>query len=78
MPGPKPEKMPVYAVVRLDLFLAEAAPPSEWITVTEILPTQEEAEAEVARLNASVDATRVLYMAQCTRFFPSGRTSIAS
>ena len=42
----------VFAIVRLDKFLAEVSPPENTITVKEVVLTQEEAESEVHRLNA--------------------------
>ena len=67
------DKVAVYAVLRFDLFLGENVPLPEIVTVKEIVPSPEEAEAEVRRLNASVDPARVVYAWQPTRYFPSGR-----
>jgi hypothetical protein len=45
-------RVQVYAVVRLDLLLS-MADLEEQVTVKQVLPTIEQAEAEVQRLNAS-------------------------
>lgn len=66
-------KEPAYAVVRLDLFLEGRAPASEIVTIKEVLPTEAEARNEVARLNAAVDADRVQYIVQPTRYYPKGK-----
>lgn len=64
-------KVQVFAVVRVDL---DAASAENAFTVKEVLPTEDEAAAEVERLNAlnAVKGTR--YFWQATRYFPKGRT----
>lgn len=65
------ERIPVYAVIR---YTRSAEALDFRVTVKEVLPTLEEAEAEVARLNELVaDDAEVTYFAQPTRFFPEGR-----
>ena len=62
-------KVHLYAVVRYDQEAARAV----WaFTVKEVLPTLEEAKAEVDRLNAS-SGGRAVYFWQTTRFYPNGR-----
>lgn len=60
----------VYAVVRLDRDseIAELA-----VTVKEVLPTLEQAEREVERLNGLRDDEVATYFLQATRYFPEGR-----
>jgi hypothetical protein len=78
-------KRSVYAVVRVDHeFLNAEAPgtgPSDGldgVTVTQVLPTAEEAASEVRRLNAlgadrgHVPQTHAYYW-MATRYFPDGR-----
>ena len=69
----RPEKKPVFAVIR---YTHDALALDFRVTVTEVLPTREEAEREVARLNALVkqDAS-VEYFVQPTRFYPAGRNT---
>ncbi len=78
-------KRRVYAVVRVDReFLNAEAPgtgPSDGlngITVTQVLPTAEEAASEVRRLNALGAERRHVpqahaYYWMATRYFPDGR-----
>jgi hypothetical protein len=66
------EKIPVYAVVRLDKYFHQV---EEQIAVQAVLPTIEEAEAEVARLNSLRDPSRVIYFLRATRYYPRGRST---
>ena len=61
--------MQVFAVVRID----EGMSLPNAVTVTQILPTLEEAQAEVARLSRINAGKGVSYHWQATRFFPEGR-----
>jgi hypothetical protein len=68
----------VYAVVRIDLPDSEsvdeiAGDPALWITVKEIVPTREEADKEVQRLNALNADKGCIYFSQVTRLFRDGR-----
>jgi hypothetical protein len=45
------------------------------VAVQAVLPTLEEAKAEVERLNATRDPERVVYVWRATRFYPEGRKS---
>jgi hypothetical protein len=67
-----------YAVVRVDLYdgvtldeIREHA--TNYVTVKEVLPTQEEAEREVERLTALNADKQCVYFAQVTQFFRDGR-----
>jgi hypothetical protein len=71
--GNDQSKVAAFAIVRFDLFLGPDAPLGEMVAVKEVLPSLEEAEAEVARLNAIVDPSRVIYYVQPTRYYPHGR-----
>jgi hypothetical protein len=62
-------KVQVFAVLRVDEF----ATGDDALAVTEILPTQPEAEAEVARLNDLNRTKRCHYFWLATRFYPEGR-----
>lgn len=69
----RPRKIQVYAVVRLDLFLENLENPErleQAVSVKEVVPTVQEAEAEVQRLNSDKD---VRYFWQATRYFPDRR-----
>jgi hypothetical protein len=68
------EKIHVFAIVRLDATPQPGEPldPAR-VTVKEILPTLEEAEAEVARLNRLNADKGSVYFWQTTRYFPAGR-----
>jgi hypothetical protein len=66
----KAPKVEVFAVVRWEGY---GPTPELSFHVKEVVPTQQEAEAEVARLNASVDEADVRYFWNTTRFYPDGR-----
>ena len=68
--GRRSGKIQVYAVIRIETGLSD--PVSE-ITVTEILPNLELAEAEVARLNRVTSDKGSRYVWQATRYYPGGR-----
>jgi hypothetical protein len=59
----------VYAIVRLD----EVISLPDAVSVTQILPTLEEAEQEVARLTRLNSGKGATYLWQATRFYPEGR-----
>jgi hypothetical protein len=61
----------VFAVVRLDNFLSDVAPPANAVTVKEVVLTQQEAENEVQRLNAVNSGKNCLYFWQMTRLIES-------
>lgn len=63
-------KVAVYAVVRLDKYFGDV---EEQVAVQAVLPTIDEAEAEVRRLNAMRDPSRVVYFVRATRYYPEGR-----
>ena len=65
------EKINLYVVIRVDEFESESG--DELITVKEILPTQEEAVAEVERLNKVQEGKRCHYFWRLGRYFPHGR-----
>lgn len=66
------EKIPVHAVVRFNQ--TPSGDPKDMVTVTEVLPTAEEAVAEAERLNGLVKEGRgTIYFAVYTRFYPDGR-----
>ena len=64
-------KIQVYAVLRWDDYRTEKIEDS--VTVKEILPTWEEAVAEVSRLNGLNKEKGCRYFCQTTRYFPEGR-----
>ena len=70
MSGGQAGKIQVYAVIRIE---AELTDPEQAVSVTEILPTIEQAEAEVARLNRVNAAKGCRYVWQATRYFTGGR-----
>ena len=69
----------VFAVVRFDRPVDETldsivACPDNYITVKELLPTQEEADREVERLSAlRAGKDDCVYFSTITRFYPTGR-----
>jgi hypothetical protein len=65
-------KVPVHVVVRLDSFGPEV-PAEHAVTVTAVLPTYDEAEAEAARLNELNADKGCRYFCQTTRYYPEGR-----
>lgn len=70
------EKVYLQAIVRLDLYYLKAGHPPEnpiWISVKEVLASEEEADAEVARLNRLSEDRDVLYFAALARYYPKGR-----
>jgi len=66
----RPRKIPVYAVVRLEL---DVATPDLAVAIKEVVPTLEEAEAEVQRLNDLNADKNCRYIWRATRYFPNGR-----
>jgi len=65
------EKINLYVVIRVDEF--ESVSGDDLITVKEILPTLEEAIAEVERLNKLQEGKRCHYFWRLGRYFPQGR-----
>jgi hypothetical protein len=57
----------VYAIIRLDEFLAGAAPDKNLVTVKKVVRSQEEAEREVHRLNKLNADKGCQYFYQITR-----------
>jgi hypothetical protein len=71
-PQPRKDRVAVYAVLREDIFLG-ATDGQLRVTVKEIVPTLDEAKAEVARLNALQGAgDEIRYWWQTTRWLPNG------
>ena len=67
----EPTRVPVYAVVRFDRSEADGTPR---VMVRAVLAGIEEAEAEVAELNAAVPPGHdIVYILSATDFFPGGR-----
>jgi hypothetical protein len=69
---------PLFAVVRLDRpFDGDLArlfdQPTDYVVVKEVLPSADEAEREVERLNALNGGKGCVYFAMQTRFFRQGR-----
>lgn len=64
------ERIQVFAIVRLDGHLGVG---EDAVTVKEVLPTLEDAEAEVTRLNELNKDKGAKYFWRATRFFPEGR-----
>jgi hypothetical protein len=64
------EQLQVFAILRFDK-VRDLAP--EVVTVKEIVPTLEQAEAEVRRLNKLNAHHGARYAWQATRYYPSGR-----
>jgi hypothetical protein len=67
-----------YAVIRIDFLveLTEGAireEPDLFVTVKEVVPTQDEAQREVQRLNELNAEKSCIYFSQSTRVFPDGR-----
>jgi len=63
-------RVPVYAIVRVDRFKRSI---QDQVAVQAVLPSIEEARAEVDRLNALRDEESVIYFLRATRFYPDGR-----
>lgn len=75
-------KIPLFAVVRIDhphdgVSDRVFDDPSIYVTVKEVLPTFEDAEREVERLNRLNADKGCVYFASHTRYFPSGRSPAA-
>lgn len=68
------ERRAVYAVIRVDSNLSDVALIQDQVTVTEVLPTLDQAEKEAGRLNALAirEEKSARYFVQATRFFPDG------
>jgi len=68
----------VFAVLRFDpppdaKWDAVLENPGMYVTVKELVPTQEEADREVGRLTALNEGIGCIYFAQVTRLYPLGR-----
>ena len=63
-------KTEAHAVVRYDDYMADIA---DAISVVAVVPTREEAEAEVERLAAVNADKRCHYFSTPTRYYPEGR-----
>lgn len=66
-------KEEVYAVVRLDHFHGDNIALRDRVTLREIVPTLEEAESEVARLQALNSSETSEYFVAPANWFPDGR-----
>jgi len=64
------EKVEVFAIIRVDQNMKEI---ENAVTVKEVLPTLEEAEREVSRLNELASGHDYYYFWQITRYFPEGK-----
>jgi hypothetical protein len=62
-------KVQVFAVIRID----DGVTGDDALAVTEVLPTQADAEVEVGRLNELNAAKGARYFWLATRFYPEGR-----
>lgn len=67
----------VYAVVRL-IRQRSLDVPENALTIKEVVPTQEEAEREVVRLNSLNAGKDAVCFWQLTRFFPEGRGEMSN
>src|SRR5262245_55359825 len=63
------DKEQVFAVLRIDVEARSKQNPGDSISVTQVLPTREQALEEVARLNALNRDKGVQYTFQATRLF---------
>jgi hypothetical protein len=68
------DHIPVFAVIRLDLFSLQAEPEPS-VKVVEVLPDHDSAAAEAARLNQLRQGKATTYLTQATRWYPP-RTSL--
>jgi hypothetical protein len=73
MTGNRARKIPVYAIVRLDLGVAN---PELAVAIKEVVSTLQEAEAEVQRLNRLNADKNCRYIWRATRYFPDGRSGL--
>jgi len=69
MSGEYARKIPVYAIVRLDL---DVVAPDLAVAIKEVVPTLQDAEAEVQRLNLLNSDKHCRYFWRATRYFPDG------
>lgn len=69
MTNQRAQKVQVFAILRIEL---DEALPEQAVFVKEIVPTVEEAEAEVKRLNQLNADKNCRYIYRTTRFFPNG------
>lgn len=65
-------KVSVFAILRVELDVRD---PEQAVAVKEVLPTVEEAEEEVQRLNRLNADKNCRYIWRATRFYPDGRRS---
>lgn len=65
------EKIQVFAIVRVDADITG----DDAIAVKQVVPTLEDAEQEVARLNELNADKKARYFWRATRYFPGGRTT---
>lgn len=76
----KQQKRQLFVVLRIDLDMTCFGEPGEnasegleGVTVTEVLPTAEEASSEAARLNKTNADKQCRYYWMTARYFPEGR-----
>ena len=69
------ERIQVFAILRIDESFSS---PEEKVTVKEILPSESEAEGEVARLNRLNQDKGAKYVWRATRYYPYGRKASES
>jgi hypothetical protein len=71
----RPQKVPVWVVVRVDgpIDHYDEASLCNRITLVEAFPTREESDAEASRLNELNASKGSVYFSTPTRFFPDGR-----
>jgi hypothetical protein len=70
------DKQSVYAIVRLDDIKVDSINLIDAVSVTSILPTQDDAEREVLRLNELNKETGSRYHWFQTRYYPGGKNLI--
>ena len=70
------DKKSVYAIVRLDDIKVGGINLIDAVSVTSILPTEEDAETEVLRLNELNKETGSKYHWFKTRYYPGGKNTI--
>ena len=70
------DRLQVYAVVRIDRFQPEEVALENRVSVKEVVWSEEEARAEVDRLNGLNSDKDVHYFWQATRLVKGGRGSV--
>jgi hypothetical protein len=73
MSAKRARRIPVFAIVRVDL---DVVTPDLAVAIKEVVPTLQDAEPEVQRLNLLNSEKNCRYFWRATRYFPDGSAGL--